>query len=476
MTDVLRQKLLRLLRDEDGVALVVTLALFMFLYVSCAGVFAVGRAVKGRVLLQNAADAAAVSAALVEADVLSRVSALNRAMAWTYKDMVARQRDYVVLTWLREAYEGYSRDKATRYEVYGDAAGARARQLDLNGTAMSDSDVEALLADLPELEAAIAADRDRLHEIRAEAEALLAALPSAARTAAARICEANLSGWFGRRCLRKTALAASGWWTTETDEATFLGAALAGEGGAGGLPAEGWLPASDGAVCRFYEPGADGNVARWWYRVSPTAPVVPQTPVRSDAIGAAARPLVAFAADDSAFTARPVRLQESYFPSAEGAPGAGAVTVCVAHRTDNPWRFGESALDGLYDAFRPVSEHARWARAVASAQAGYAGTAADTYSLTWADGGRLSLFTNDWDAVCLPVRRALSAEAFEDLVGTSAGWEKALSSGEDGLLTQYEAGLGAGTALPQMHSGAGADDGIDWGADGAYPFMDLMFH
>ena len=56
MTDVLRQKLRRLFRDEDGVALVVTLALFMFLYVSCAGVFAVGRAVKGRVLLQNAAD------------------------------------------------------------------------------------------------------------------------------------------------------------------------------------------------------------------------------------------------------------------------------------------------------------------------------------------------------------------------------------------------------------------------------------
>lgn len=479
MTDVLRQKILRLIRDEDGVALVVTLALFMFLYVSCAGVFAVGRTVKNRVLLQNAADAAAGSAAVVQTDALSRIAVLNREMAFVYTDMIRRQRDYVILTWLQKAYDGYKADRASRYEVYGDAAGTRSRQMNLNGTVMSESEVEGLLADLPDLEAGIATDSARLQTLREEAETLLDELPDEAEKAAAYVLNENLSGWLGRHCLRKTAFEAADWWTTETNEADFLAGALVEADGAADLPAEGWFMASGDDICRVYEPGADGNVAQWWYRVSPSSPVVPQTPVRSDALDAASRPLVAFAAGDTRFTARPVRLAEDYFPSSDGAPGKGAVTVGVAHRTDNPWRFGETALDGLYDVFAPVSEHVRWARAVASAQAGYAvggaGEAA-AYSLAWADGGRQSLFTNDWNAVYLPVRRALTAAAFAEFVGTSAGWEKALATGEDALLVQYETGLGAGTALPLMHGNAGADSRLDWGADGAYPFLDLMFH
>ena len=42
MTRVLLQKLIRLGKGEDGAALIVTLALFMFMYVSCAGIFAIG--------------------------------------------------------------------------------------------------------------------------------------------------------------------------------------------------------------------------------------------------------------------------------------------------------------------------------------------------------------------------------------------------------------------------------------------------
>lgn len=467
MMDVLRQKIIRLVRDEDGVALVVTLALFMLLYVSCAGVFAVGRTVKNRVLLQNAADAAASSAAVVEADALSRVAELNRGMAEVYMDLIRRQRDYVILTWLQKAYEGYLNDKRT-YEVYGDAAGTRKNHLNVNGTLKSESEIADLLSTLPDLETAIARDVEWLQARRSESEGLLGDLAGTAERAVSYILEENLAGWFGRHCLRKAVLPAmdeGDWWETETDESVLL-AGVDGE-----TPAESWFPKSDDAIGRYYDSRADGNVARWWYRVSPSSPAVPQTPVSSSAIDAAERPLVAFDAADDRFTARPVRLSDDFFS------GQGAVTVCVAHRTDNPWRFGKTVLDGLYDAFKPVSEHARWARAIASAQAGYADEDEDgnrVYSLKW----KAEAFsTNDWNAVFLPVRRALSAGDFKNLVDEIDGWEYVLASDDDDeLLVQYETGLDAGTALPLMHSDAGAKRKIEWGADGAYSFLDLMFH
>lgn len=110
MLGILRDRLLRLGRDDDGVALVVTLAVFFFLYLVCAGVFAVGNAVKERIHLQNAVDAAAYSAAVVQADTISRIATINRAMAWTYVQMTKRQMDYVVYKWLKHTVKHYEDD------------------------------------------------------------------------------------------------------------------------------------------------------------------------------------------------------------------------------------------------------------------------------------------------------------------------------------------------------------------------------
>ena len=101
MMRTLLKKLVRLGQGEDGAALVVTLALFMFMYLSCAGVFAIGQTAKNRIHLQNACDAAAYSAAVVQADTLSRIATINRAMAWTYVSMTRRQMDYIVSQWLK---------------------------------------------------------------------------------------------------------------------------------------------------------------------------------------------------------------------------------------------------------------------------------------------------------------------------------------------------------------------------------------
>lgn len=107
---VLRDKALRLGRDEDGAALVVTLAIFFLMYIGCMGVYAVSMAVKERIQLQNAADAAAYSAAVVQADTLSRIATINRAMSWTYVDMTRLQMDYIVRHWLEHTCSHYEED------------------------------------------------------------------------------------------------------------------------------------------------------------------------------------------------------------------------------------------------------------------------------------------------------------------------------------------------------------------------------
>ena len=101
---------LRLGRDEDGVAMVVTLAVFMLMYVMCMGVYTVGTAVREKIQLQNAADAASYSAAVIQADTLSRIATINRAMAWTYVQMSRRQMDFIVAKWLRRSEQIYTED------------------------------------------------------------------------------------------------------------------------------------------------------------------------------------------------------------------------------------------------------------------------------------------------------------------------------------------------------------------------------
>ena len=110
MLKVFKEKFLCLGRNEDGAALVTTLAIFFLMYLGCMGVYAISMAVKERVHLQNAADAAAYSAAVVQADTFSRIATINRAMSWTYVQMSREQMDYIVLRWLKHTVKHYNED------------------------------------------------------------------------------------------------------------------------------------------------------------------------------------------------------------------------------------------------------------------------------------------------------------------------------------------------------------------------------
>ena len=111
----------RLWKDESGVVLAITVIVFLTLFLMASAVYAVGETVRQRVELQNGADAAAYSAAVVEADTLSRVAAVNRALSWTYVQMVRMEMDYIVDKWLMLTLRRWEEDnrEMQRFNMMG---------------------------------------------------------------------------------------------------------------------------------------------------------------------------------------------------------------------------------------------------------------------------------------------------------------------------------------------------------------------
>lgn len=105
-------ELRRLRREEDGVIIACSLAVFLFLYVLGCGVYALGTAIYEREALQNAADAAAYSAASIQADALSRMAILNKALSYTYIQMSRKQMDCITAKWLHLVHNRYKQDRA----------------------------------------------------------------------------------------------------------------------------------------------------------------------------------------------------------------------------------------------------------------------------------------------------------------------------------------------------------------------------
>jgi hypothetical protein len=89
------------------------------MWVVCCGVYTVGESVRRKIQIQNAADAAAYSAAVVQADTISRIATINRAMAWTYLQMTRRQMDYIVAKWIGLAQQRIDEDRKAMKDYHG---------------------------------------------------------------------------------------------------------------------------------------------------------------------------------------------------------------------------------------------------------------------------------------------------------------------------------------------------------------------
>ena len=93
----------KLLIEDSGIAMPISLLVFLFLTFVCMSVFALGEVIRARTELQYKVDNAAYAAALVQADSLSRIAVLNRALAWTYAQSNKLQIDYIANVSLMQA-------------------------------------------------------------------------------------------------------------------------------------------------------------------------------------------------------------------------------------------------------------------------------------------------------------------------------------------------------------------------------------
>lgn len=472
------------MRGEEGVALVVTLALFMFLYVSAAGVFAIGRAVKDKVALQNAVDAAAYSAAIVEADTLSKIATINRAMAWTYVSMIRHHMDYVTWKWLNRTVNQYKADEEGA-ELIGALAPAYApgdpdRDVKLkNGQtpkilALAASDQKGA-----EIIGKIIADRNSIAAMAQECDLLIAELKTRVPTVVADILEANLPPNLGDWCYYNVNMENPAAWTNSLQnviankqqiEDLFLKFAEDGiDVNAIEKPFHTfnpyWFPNVQGTISRRFEyQNQDAQLKSSWYYKKGLV-VLPDQVVLDDK------------ESDDYYTSSepsPLVLKPDYFNDSQKI-ARGAITVAVAMQARNPWeefvvRSGDSA--GFYDVFNPAKA-TKWVYAIASAQAGYRPLGAEKsnqppqYSLNYVEGENLR--TDDWDAVFVPVSRAFTGVRFAQFMSGAVGaWTNA-SKQPAADLDPYA--LSVNEALPGMHNDLNSLSQLNWSG-----LLNKMYH
>ena len=99
-----------LISDSKGAALAITLAFVMPISLLVIGIYGIGEVVRNKIELQNAADAAAYSAAVVQADYLSRMATVNKAMAWTYVDLQKRSLDLAMDLFCKYVFIQFQKD------------------------------------------------------------------------------------------------------------------------------------------------------------------------------------------------------------------------------------------------------------------------------------------------------------------------------------------------------------------------------
>ena len=446
MTGILRQRSRELIGDESGVAFALTVTVAIVIFLFGFSVYAIGETVRERIELQNAADAAAYSGALVQADTISRVAVINKAMAWNYVMMTRRQMDYIVDKWLGKVMEAYDREyNATRMYQFvcachprvegwnwrvgvsaGGAAGAIAHLvIRLNGT----QDVWT-----PLITAARAANSARNTAFQLEAvrkcvaamnkaeKSLISGMKSRVEHAVEFAVGADASLTPNDRTVKNKRKiqwklynlrsASTYFEALKNDEKRFLGF-----GGFSGVPAkvygtgaDTWLRQSgSNGFKRSYTQSGSTLSANWftynevWVHNVVCTFCGPIIRPGSTVTGSMAR--------DKYFTgqvARPQVLKKNFFKS------DGAIVVGVSRPLNNPFAFiygGDGKKSGIYSAFE-VGGGSQTMWCVAAARAGYrkSGWKPGEYRNRGKIANKDNLKIADWDAVFLPVNDSNTAK------------------------------------------------------------------
>ena len=460
MIGVLVRKLTGLGRDENGAVLMVTLALFLFMYLSGAGVFAIGKVVKDRVHLQNACDAAAYSAAVVQADTLSRIATINRAMAWTYVSMTRRQMDYIIYRWLDKTLKMYRatpdpKDHLITLNGTKKVAPETIRNI-MNAYESNKKNNSFYSHDglgLEEYELQIDDDKRSIREMCEVCKKLRDGMEKHVAKIVENVAMKNMEQDSNERIvyfLKCTGLAQS--MDILEDEKRFTKYVGIGE-----LDHFKWFdePIKGSPICRNYTQSKRSLISEWNY-TGALPPVIYS--VSGESITNV---------HCSGETAKPLILNSSYFGK------AGTITVGLAKYNENPWyRILKTKTDtagilkGIFAAFNPY-RFVEWTWAFSSAKAGYrkSGDGKRDYRIYGNTDGEWNLSVDDWDAVFVPVRRA------DSTANTGGEWDYSKPPlrywVEDGSWKPLSGSSVTYSVsnmpdLPWMDTRYGADGSLDW--------------
>ena len=507
MMQRLNRAVIRLWHDESGVILAFSVIVFLTLFMMVCAVYAVGETVRQRIELQNAADAAAYSAAIVQADTLSRVAAINRAMSWTYVQLCRMEMDYIVDKWLYLVDNAWTADnsrmrtynfsgtcnRGSSYYNTGDITLNNSQTVSIGTIRNARSNARAARKDFGSLAAPIRTARSLIETMGGVQVGLVNQLRARIESTAVRVLRANISqNWNDSiagganiaYCLKHDQQPLDDYFQVLTDEADFMrhsnyipdqGNSPTAVLGTGSGNNE-WYPnlgRNDG-IQRGYVQRGNALVARWswwstrwqWVRTQyysycrRVGRISGQTTVRGQD---------GYEADTfNTVVAQPRILRPVFF--GRNGQATGTIAVGLTRRLNNPLQF--LVAGGGLGVFAPftVSQGNRYMWTVATARAAYNPPQAGAtipredclgeYQEMWtapADANALwNLKTSDWDAVLLPLARAWNpGSAGQILTSVSAGpWVPLYAGGGGGIGDQSAPQLmGPGNALNYGNAG-----------------------
>ncbi len=482
------QTCIKLYRDESGVVLALSIVSFLILFVvACAG-FAIGETVRQRIELQNAADAAAYSGAVVQADTLSRIAAINRAMSWTYVMLGRMEMDAVVDRWLEltlqqwemdeqmiVAYNIPSCNKARPLALWNGRNQAMDRQLWLNYN--HTEHVQAIRAARTQaagqqksymaLQPRINAARNTIADMNKAVQDLADNLNQRIEEVVQDIIDANIDENYndqiaGGAAIKHVCLLGNDYFrtldNTEEDETRFLthGDFDQGPRETFGKGADVWFvrdSAASNGIARKYQQAGNALIATWeWY--SSIWVMVEGVCTLSTIISGSSEVKGQDGYDPSYYetgVAKPQILTEDFFGK------DGAIVVGVRRKLNNPFTFAfGDGQPGLFGAFS-IPGPGRYMWTASAARAGFRlpeSSEKGEYEVTFEDdqdkiknkNEMWNLKTSDWDAVLLSLHRAWAdGQPGRQWSGETAGW----------ILSEVEGALGVGgqPAAPGMDGG-----------------------
>jgi Na+-transporting methylmalonyl-CoA/oxaloacetate decarboxylase gamma subunit len=485
MFQVAKQKMRSLIHDEDGAVLAVTVIVFLILFLMAAAVYAIGETVRQRVELQNATDAAVYSAGVVEADSLSRIAAINQAMAWTHVKLNRMQMDYIVDKWLEKVVKDWDSkedEMSTQFNYMGTCCWGVPyysngymgvyRTVQLNGnfppvpidviraariaaaTQLKNHDILGGLIPIQKglIKAMNLAEQDLISRIddrmnTAVNETMKANLQESANDQAAGGGGIN---WCFLRENPKSNFKI--FQQNNTEETKFLAHANYNDGPKStyGRGTNVWWKEQGGeGLMRSYKQQGNSLKAYWnWY--STMWEITPDGPVLIDFIMWNSSTVKGEDVQDGHFNgerAKPNYLKKEYF--AKG----GSLVVGAKRRLHNPFYafLGSDANGGIYRAFTVPASRSMWA--ASAAIAGYKppnNSQKGIYEVTYTEPSIQKLWNlkqTDWDVVMIPLHRAKAQ-------GTDGSWDHATGAE---VLKKVAGQLGTGNeAAPKGTSSPGA--------------------